>query len=104
MINRDNAVIGSMNPRQPVYPSRIVYSISDKVSEVLERLKTDGTISVATLFYESNSKTELIATLIAVLELCRVGSALMTGSEEDLAITYTGTGADPMMPDFTQED
>ena len=103
LIGRENAMIGSLNPRHPSYPKRIVYSISEKISQVLEKLKKLGTVPVSVLFHESASKTELIATLVAVLELCRVGSVMLTGDADDLSITYTGTGRDPIAPDFTQD-
>jgi hypothetical protein len=44
------------------------------------------------LFLCSHSRTELVATLVAVLELCRVGNVLITGDGDDLTITYTGAG------------
>ena len=103
LIGKENAVIGSLNPRQTVYPRQVIYSIPEKISEVLEKLQSCGSISVASLFYLSSSRTELIATLIAVLELCRVGSILLTGEENDLTITYTGTGRDPAAIDFTED-
>ena len=103
LMSREDAVIGSLNPREAVYPQRIIYSIPEKIAEVLEKLKSSEAVSVTELFYESSSRTELIATLIAVLELCRVGSVLLTGDEENMTITYTGTGRDPMALDFTEE-
>ena len=95
VIGRENSIISSINPREAVYPRRIVYSIPEKTSEILERLKQIRSISVETLFFETGSRTELIATLVAVLELCRVGSIILSGSQEDLTITYTGSVRDP---------
>ena len=103
IIGREEAVIRSLNPRETIYPERVVFSIPEKISQVLETLKISGTVNINDLFYDSSNRTELIATLIAVLELCRVGSVFLTGTEEDLMITYTGTGRDPMVPDFTEE-
>jgi len=95
IIGREDAKMHSTNPRGTVYPRRIIYSIPEKISEILERLKEAGTTKVHTLFFESRSRTELIATLIAVLELCKVGSVLLTGEDDDVEITYTGSGRDP---------
>ena len=102
VVGRENAILGSINPRQPVYPGRIVFSIPERIAEILEKLKDRGGITVTELFYESGSRTELIATLIAVLELCRVGSVYLTG-DDDIMITYTGNGRDPEAPVFTDE-
>ena len=58
---------------------------------------------VSALFHDSSSRTELIATLVAVLELCRVGSVLLAGGAEDMRIIYTGVGHEALEPDFTEE-
>jgi len=92
LIGRENLMISSINPRKAVYPQRTAYSIPEKISEILEKLKSIGDIPVAQLFYDSGSRTELIATLIAVLELCRVGSVLLTGDAHTMTISYTGIG------------
>jgi len=104
VIGKENLKISSMNPNEPVYPSRVVYSISEKIDEVLDKLKRNGDMQVADLFYESNSRTELIATLVAVLELCRVGSANITGMDEDMRISFTGVGRLSELNDFTAEE
>ena len=92
MVGKENALLGSLNTRETVYPRRIVYSIPEKISEIQEKLKQSGAILVEELFYESSSRTELIATLIAVLELCRVGVVYLTGGEDGITISYMGAG------------
>jgi len=104
VIGKENLKLSSINPREPVYPSRVVYSISEKIDEVLLKLKRSGDMQIAELFAGTKSRTELIATLVAVLELCRVGSAFITGLEEDMRIAYTGTGRETDISDFTAED
>ena len=103
LINRENAVIGSLNPREASYPQRVIYSIPEKISEIMEKLKSSGPVPIAILFLDSKSKAEIVATLIAVLELCRVGSVFLTGNDDEITISYTGMGRDPMAPDFTEE-
>ena len=103
VISRENAFIGSINPREAVYPQRIVFSIPEKISEILERLKQGGDIAVSKLFSESGSRTEIIATLVAVLELCRVGSILLTGEADSMKVTYTGAGRGEEISDFTED-
>ena len=95
VIGRENAIIGSMNPREASYPKRIVFSIPEKILEVLDKLKQNGSMTINDLFYCSTSRPELVATLIAVLELCRVGNVLLTGWQDEIMITYTGTGREP---------
>ena len=95
ILGRENLRISSINPREAVYPRRVVFSIPEKIIEILDRLRLKGDIQVAELFSESGSRTELIATLVAVLELCKVGSVLLTGGADDMKMTYTGAGRDP---------
>ena len=104
VIGKENLKLSSINPKEPVYPSRVVYSISEKIDEVLLKLKRNGDMHVEKLFYDSKSRTELIATLVAVLELCRVGSAFISGATDDMRISYTGTGREVEITDFTAED
>jgi len=101
IIGRENIRLGSMNPREVTYPRRIVFSLPEKISEILDILKRGGETSLASLFYASRSRTEMIATLVAVLELCRVGSVQLTGSEDDVKIAYIGAGREPLA-DFTE--
>jgi len=92
VIGRENAIMSSINPVEPVYPHRVVFSIPEKISEITERLRQRRSMDARTLFYESGSRTELIATFIAVLELCKVGSIIITGSRDNITITYTDAG------------
>jgi len=39
LITRENAVIGSLNPLEPTYPQRVVFSIPAKIEEILEKLR-----------------------------------------------------------------
>jgi len=104
LIGRENALLGSLNPREAVYPHRIVFSIPEKISQILDRLKKNNNIRLSELFFDSGSRTELIATLVAILELCRVGSILLTGSPDDMTVTFAGTGRDPATLDITAEE
>ena len=103
MVGRENLLIGSMNTREMVYPRRIVFSIPEKIAQILDRLRAFGNMPVSTLFNECSSRSELIATFIAVLELCRVGSVLLTRWEDDIEIAYAGVGREALSPDFTEE-
>jgi segregation and condensation protein A len=92
LIGRENALISSLNPQEAVYPRHITYPIPEKIEEIQVRLKHMGSMPLMTLFLGSSSRTELVATLVAILELCRVGSVLITGDGDELTITYMGAG------------
>ena len=101
VIGKENLRLSSMNKDDRVVPSRVVYSISEKIDEVLSKLIRKNEMSISELFYECNSRTELIATLVAVLELCRVGSTQLSGGMEDMKISYNASGRITGVTDFT---
>ena len=105
LIGREDAVRESINKRETVYPRRIVYSVSEKMSEILGRLRSFGATPVVTLFSDARSRTEIVATLIAVLELCKLGGVMLSGADDELEISYAG-GENEIIPedyDFTTE-
>ena len=100
VIGKENLRISSINTNDTIVPSRVVYSISEKIDEVLAKLRRNKEMQIEELFYECNSRTELIATLVAVLELCRVGSANIEGGSENMKVSYRSDGIRPET-DFT---
>ena len=104
VIGKENLRINSINKNDAVVPSKVVFSISEKIDEVLTKLKRSKDLPVEKLFYECNSRTELIATLVAVLELCRVGSARITGEPDEMKVSFTGVEDISETTDFTAED
>ena len=104
LISREDAVISSLNPREAVYPRRVVFSIPEKISVILELLKSRGAIEASEIFNNCGSRAEVVATLIAVLELCRVGTVFLTGDEASVSITYSGTGRDSAALDFSDDE
>ncbi|MDR2589587.1 MAG: segregation/condensation protein A [Oscillospiraceae bacterium] len=104
VVGKENLKLSSINQREPTYPGRQVYPISEKINEVIDKLKRGGETKIQKLFYGCKSRTELIATLVAVLELCRVGSVLLTGENEDIMISYSNTGRETEIVDFTLDE
>ncbi len=83
-------------------PQRIVYSVTDKALEIVDRLRKIGVVRVGLLLYESRSRSEVVATFIAILELCKTGNVCLAGEDEDFTITYTGTGELEFSEDYEQ--
>lgn len=100
VFSREEAVAASKEHRPVAYPSRIPYAVSSKLTEIVDRLRRFGVMRVSALFYESRSRSELVATFISVLELCKLGSVRLAGAEDDLTITYTGTGGEVSVSEF----
>lgn len=104
VVGKETLKLSSMVTVENIYPDKVVYPISAKIAEVVDKLKRNGDMSVADLIYDCKSRTEMIAVLVAVLELCRVGSVNVTGDPETLKISYTGSGREEEITDFTIGD
>ena len=72
------------------FPSRIVYSVTEKTTEILNRIKTYGAMHLGALFSEAQSRTEMVAVFVAVLELCRAGGLYIIGCDEELTLCACG--------------
>ncbi len=72
------------------------YPVASKAGEILERLKNIGITSFRLLFRGSRSRSEVVATFIAVLELCKARMIRLAGSETDCTVTPTGEGGDTL--------
>ena len=64
------------------------YSVESKSKELLERLKNGGITRFLLLFRGSKSRSELVATFMAVLELCRSRMIRLAGSSADCTVTW----------------
>ncbi|SBW04648.1 ScpA/B protein [uncultured Eubacteriales bacterium] len=65
------------------------YPVGDKATEILDRLVQFGVTRFKALFQGNRSRSEIVATFIAVLELCRAKRILLAGTEEDCTVTST---------------
>ena len=70
------------------------YPVQNKVKEVLTRVLKAGITHFKVLFRGSRSRSEIVATFLAVLELCRGHRILLAGTEEDCTVTGTEDTSD----------
>ena len=74
-------------------PQRIVYSIRAKSRQILDRLRIRN-ISLNELYAECRSRSELVATFISVLELCSMGSLVVSVSRHGDGYDLSFAGGD----------
>ncbi len=74
-------------------PQRIVYSIRSKSRQILDRLRLRN-ISLNELYRECRSRSELVATFISVLELCSMGSLVVSVSRRGDGYDLSFAGGD----------
>ena len=77
-----------------IVPTPITYSVTEKAHEIMECLKRVGGMGVRALFREARSRSEVVATLVAMLELCKLGGIEFSGEGADLSVRFTGVEVD----------
>ncbi len=70
------------------------YPVSDKARAIIERLVQFGVTRFRALFRHSRSRSEVVATFLAILELCKASRIHLAGTAEDCTVTCTGLGLD----------
>lgn len=71
------------------------YSVTKKAAEVLKRLISRGVTKFRSLFRGSKSRSEIVATFLAVLELCRLSSVRIgEDARGETTVTYLKTPED----------
>ncbi len=70
------------------------YSVADKAMEIIRRLRSSGVTRFLLLFRGSRSRSEVVATFLAVLELCRNRVLKLAGGETDCTVTPLQTEDD----------
>ena len=65
------------------------YPVAGKAREVFQRLRR-GVTSFRLLFWGSRSRSEVVATFLAILELCRARIVTLSGGERDCTVAPTG--------------
>ncbi|MBR3640597.1 MAG: segregation/condensation protein A [Oscillibacter sp.] len=66
------------------------YPVESKAREILRRLKQNGITRFLLLFRGNRSRSEIVATFLAVLELCRARVLRLAGSEKDCTVRSEG--------------
>ena len=66
------------------------YPVESKARDILRRLKEQGITRFLLLFRGSRSRSEVVATFLAVLELCRARVVHLAGSETDCTVRQEG--------------
>lgn len=64
--------------------------MESKAKEIFRRLKEGGITRFLLLFRGSKSRSEIVATFMAVLELCRNRVIKLAGGTDDCTVTCSG--------------
>lgn len=72
-----------------IAPTRIVYEIRTKSSELIARLQS-GPAKLSELYSACRCRSEIVATFMSILELCSMGSVELSGDKSDYTLSFTG--------------
>lgn len=72
-------------------PKRIIYSVRTKSRDLIDLLRSHGDMTLKELYARCESRSELVATFISVLELCSMGSLMLSEQDGAYVASYTGS-------------
>ena len=99
LINAVNAILRRVN--QPVDQRDIFedkWTVSEKIEDILKVLAKHATVKFSTLFAEATSRSEIVVTFLAVLELIRLRQLAVIQSEQFGEIVLNRTTPEPTAP------
>lgn len=67
--------------------ARKIVSVSSKIVSVLKNLRRHGNKKMRSLFEGAESRSELVATFLAVLELCKANRVWLDGDGEEITVS-----------------
>jgi len=77
-------------------PHRIVFSVRDKGRQIVELLRSCD-LKLGEIYKTCHSRSELVATFVAVLELCSMGSISIKHEGEDYSLSFVGGDVDEII-------
>ena len=83
--------------RRRIVPKKIVYNVRDKSREIIERFRSCKSFSLNSLYAESESRSEMVAAFISVLELCSMGALRLQADEDDIVLSFAGDSIDAVL-------
>ena len=89
----------STDTLQLAAPKRIIYSVRDKCRTLIDELRERGSMPLNALYGQCASRSEIVATFMAVLELCRSRIIRLASGVNDCTVECSGD-----MPDDWQGD
>ena len=86
----------------PLAPHRIIYGVKEKSRQVVALLAEKGSMSLEELYAMCESRSELVATFISVLELCSAGHVSISFDGEHYSISFRGGDIDATIDAITE--
>ncbi len=75
-----------------VIVARKFVNVASKVGGIIEKLKAKRKVKFLNLFEDAQSKSDLVATFLAVLELAKTKKIILNGSMQDMEVSISEEG------------
>ena len=73
-----------------LFPKRIVYPVRQKSREILLKLAARARIGLRQFYLESESRSEVVATFLSILELCSLGHTHLERDGDEVYVSFSG--------------
>lgn len=70
-------------------PKRIIYSVQQKSRQLIDRLRA-GSASLRELYTACETRSEVVATFLSILELCSMGCIHIAREDEGYTVSFVG--------------
>ncbi len=100
MLGLNQRISGRVPPTASAFHEivgREPYPVTRKAEEIIRKLKRSGVRRFRSLFRSNHSRSEVVATFIAVLELCKAHRLKLSGPDDDCTVSCSdGVGKIPV--------
>ena len=83
-------------------PKRIIYSVRDKCRTLIDELRERGSMSLNALYGQCESRSEIVATFLSVLELCSLGHLMLSEQNGEYVASFTGGTTDDILESIVE--
>lgn len=86
---------------EPAIPKRFTFSVRDKSRQILDLLRA-GNVSLNELYSTCKTKSEVVATFLSILELCSMGSVMISRSDGEYDVSFAGGDVDKIIEQIVE--
>lgn len=86
-----------------IAPKRILRSVKQKSRTILEQLKQRGHLTLLEILRDCEDKSDMITAFLSVLELCSLGSILISGGDGGYTVQFAGGDLDEIVAAIASE-
>ena len=87
-----------------IAPQRIIRSVKQKSRDILMRLREFGPAGLMELLESCEDRSDMITAFLSVLELCSVGSVIITDTEHGYELSFAGGDLDQILESINDEE